>query len=93
MSALRPATVVDDGTRILRIIGCKFRLSESEILGWLSCFGEVMSEITEETFECEGLDPDLPPVGNGTYNVRMRLNREIPNWAPMYGRKICMNRD
>ena len=69
----------DDGTRVVRIIGCEFRLSESEILGWLSCFGEVLSEITEERFESEGLDPELPPVGNGTYNVKMKLNGDLPN--------------
>ena len=47
------SSVQDDGTRIVRIIGCEFHLSESEILGWLSCFGEVISEITEEQFEME----------------------------------------
>ena len=74
----------------MRIIGCEFRLSESEILGWLSCFGEVLLEITEERFESEGLDPELPPVGNGTYNVKMRLNGELPNWIPMFGRRISV---
>ena len=80
----------DDGTRLLRIIGCEFRLSESEILAWLSCFGEVISEITEEQFESKGLEPDLPPVGNGTYNVKIKLSSAIPNWVPMYGRKVCI---
>ena len=80
----------DDGTRIIRIIGCEFRLSESEILEWLNCFGEVISEITEEQFDSEGLDPELPPIGNGTYIVKMKLSRDIPNWMPMYGRKICL---
>ena len=89
----RPSGVpapLDDGSRTIRIIGCEFRLSESEILSWLSCFGEVLSEITEEQFESEGLDPDLPPVGNGVYNVRMRLKMDLPNWLPMYGKKICV---
>ena len=35
---------VDDGTRLVRILGCEYRLSESEITNWLSCFGEVLSE-------------------------------------------------
>ena len=55
-------TSVDDGTRLLRIIGCEFRLSESEILKWLSCLEEVISEITEEQFKSEGLEQDLPPI-------------------------------
>ena len=57
---------VDDGTKLVRITGCEYRLSESELLGWLSCFGDVLSEITEERFVTEGLDPSLPPIGNGT---------------------------
>ena len=82
---------MDDGTRWVRIIGCEFRLTESEILSWLSCFGEVLSEISEEPFESDGLDPDLNPVGNGTYFVRMKLTRDMPNWLPMFGRKICID--
>ena len=33
---------------------------------------------------------NLPPVGNGTYNVKIKLSRAIPNWVPMYGRKVCI---
>ena len=44
----------DDGTRVVRIIGCEYRLLESEILDWLSVFGEVISEATEELFEEKG---------------------------------------
>ena len=38
-------------------------------------------------------DPEdkLPPVGNGTYQVKMRLKRDMPNWVPMYGRKVCFS--
>ena len=68
---------MDDGTRNVKIMGCEYKLSESEILEWLGCFGEVISEITEEQFG-DG-DPDLdtdstlPPIGNGTYCVKMKL--------------------
>ena len=81
---------VDDGTRLVRIVGCEYRLSESEILDRLGCFGEVVSEITEERFDSQGLDPTLPPIGNGTYIVRMKLVKDMPNWVPMFGRKICL---
>ena len=87
-SALPPP---DDGTRLVRIVGCEYRLSESEIMGWLVCFGEVLSEITEERFETGDLDPDLPPIGNGTYVVRMKLVKDLPNWVPMFGKKICLD--
>ena len=71
-------------------MGCEYRLSETEILGWLCCFGQVVSEITEEAFDNAGLDPNLPPVGNGTYLVRMKLEKDLPNWVPMYSKKICL---
>ena len=82
---------MDDGTRLVRVLGCEYRLSESEITNWLSHFGEVLSEISEESFQNDGLDPDLPPVGNGIYLVKMKLTRSLPNWVPMYGRKICFD--
>ena len=80
----------DDGTRVVRIIGCEYRLTESEILNWLVKFGEVKSEITEEILQEEDgfQDPTLPPVGNGTYLVTMKLKKDMPNWVPMYGRRV-----
>ena len=84
----------DDGTRIVRIIGCEYRLLESEILDWLSLYGEVISEITEEPYEDEDeqeAGEKLPPIGNGTYQVKMRMKRDMPNWVPMYGRKVCLS--
>ena len=55
-------------------------------------FGEVISEITEEQFNNgEALDEDvekMPPVGNGTYIVTMKLRKDLPNWVPMYGRRV-----
>ena len=80
----------DDGTRVVSIIGCEYRLTESEILNWLVKFGEVKSEITEEILQEEDRfqDPTLPPVGNGTYLVTMKLKKDMPNWVPMYGRRV-----
>ena len=86
----RTEQIPDDGTRLVRIIGCEYKFTETEILDWLSCFGEVISEIAEEPFGNEELEPDLPPVGNGVYIVKMRLSRDLPNWIPMFGRKICL---
>ena len=68
----------------MRIIGCEYRLLESEILDWLSLYGDVISEIMEEPYEDRDepeADPEdkLPPVGNGTYLVKMRLKRDMPN--------------
>ena len=83
---------VDDGTRRIRIMGCDYKLLESEVLDWLGMFGEVTSEIKEEIFD-DPNDPDskeMPPVGNGNYIVSMRLKKPLPNFMPMYGRRICL---
>ena len=36
--------------KVVRIIGCDYKLRESEILDWLVQFGELSSEITEEAY-------------------------------------------
>ena len=71
-------------------MGCEYRLLESEILDWLSLFGEVVSEITEELFDevTDSTNEKMPPVGNVTYVVTMRLRKDMPNW---YGRKVCLD--
>ena len=88
-----PSQYFDDRTRLVRIIGCEYRLSGSEILNWLVLFGEVLCEIAEEPFEVvENLsEADMPPVGNGTYLVAMKLKKNLPNWVPMYGRKVFLD--
>jgi hypothetical protein len=54
-------------------------------------FGEIISEITEEPYADEGNKDDaMPPVGSGTYSVLMRLSSDMPNWVPIYGKKICL---
>ena len=78
---------------MVKIIGCDYKLLESEILNWLVLFGEVLSEITEELFE-DATDPEcsnLPPIGNGNYLVKMRLTKDLPNWMPIYGKRICLD--
>ena len=44
---------------MVSIIGCEFRLSESEILNWLGCFGEVLSEITVEALNAVYFDTPI----------------------------------
>ena len=59
----------------------------------MAIFEKVLTEITEELFDGND-DPNdvkLPPGGNGTYIVTMRLKKDLPNWVPMYGRKICFD--
>ena len=61
-------------------------------MDWLSVFGQMMTEITEEIYE-DLDDPDsqkLPPVGKGNYLVSMKLKKDLPNWLPIYRRRICL---
>ena len=32
----------------------------------------------------------MPPIGNGVYIVTIKLKKDLPNWLPMYGRKVCL---
>jgi hypothetical protein len=79
----------DEGFRWVKVEGCEYRLEEKQIIAWLSHFGEVKSEISEDTHEgLEESSDDLLPVGNGIYSVRMKLKRDIPQLIPMHGKRI-----
>jgi hypothetical protein len=79
----------DEGLRWVKIEGCEYRLEEEQIIDWLSHFGEVKSEISEDTHEgSDDSGDDLPPVGNGIYSVRMKLKRDMPQLIPMHGKRI-----
>ena len=36
-------------------------------------------------------EEDLPPVGNGTYNVLLRLKKDQPNWVPNMEKRFVSN--
>jgi hypothetical protein len=79
----------DEGFRWVKVEGCEYRLEEKQIIDWLSHFGDVKSEILEDTHEgSEESSNDLPPVGNGIYLVRMKLKRDMPQLIPMHGKRI-----
>jgi hypothetical protein len=79
----------DKGLRWVKIEGCEYRLEEKQIVAWLSHFGEVKSEILEDTHEgSDNSSEDLPPVGNGIYSVQMKLERDMPQLIPMHGKRI-----
>jgi len=79
----------DGAFRWVKVEGCEYRLEEKQIINWLSHFGEVKSEITEDTHEgSDDSSDDLPPVGNGIYSVLMKLERDMPQLIPMHGKRI-----
>ena len=83
------ASYQDEGFRWVKVEGCEYRLEEKQIVDWLSHFGEVKSEISEDTHEgSDDSNDDLPPVGNGIYSVRMKLKKDMPQLIPMHGKRI-----
>ena len=72
--------------RWVKIEGCEYQLQEDQILDWLILYGEPLSSICEDIHEDS--DSDAQPIGNGTYSVKMKLHKDIPQFLPMYGRRI-----
>ena len=61
----------------IKIEGCDSFENACKIKDCLSNFGEVLSEVTENTHY--DTDPEAQPVGNGIYQVKMKLHRQIPD--------------
>ena len=75
----------DVDIQLVEISGCQYSITKGELLCWLNLYGEVLSDITEMTH------PDsvnAEAVGNGTYVVKMKLSKPIPQFLPVSGRKI-----
>ena len=80
---------VDTGIRWVKIEGNDWRIEKGKMLEWLSYFGEIRSDLTEDVHEgSEDSEDDLQPVGLGVYSVKMKLRRDIPQFIPMDGRRI-----
>ena len=79
----------DAGIRWVKVEGCEYRVDKNQILEWLSNFGEIKSDLTEDTHEeSDDSADDLPPVGNGIYSVKMKLSKDMPQFMPMYGKRV-----
>jgi hypothetical protein len=70
-------------TRIVKIEGCDYRVSDEMILEWLGMYGEVFSELVEDVFE--GDEDSEGDHTTGIYSVKMRLNCNIPQLLPKSG--------
>ena len=76
----------DDGTRIVNVEGCEYRVPKDEILAWLELYGCVKSELVEDCFKDEN---DTEGTNRtGFYSIKMKLDQDIPQMLPMSGRKI-----
>ena len=59
-------------------------MSESEITGWIEQYREIKSDLEEIAIS----GSTEAPVGTGSYTLKVKLNRLIPNVLPMQGLKI-----
>lgn len=62
------------------------RAPREQILEWMDLYGERAGELTEDV--CPNLDSDTDPICMGTYSIKMRLRKNIPQLIPMWGKRI-----
>ena len=79
-----------DGTsndvRWVKIENCEYLVEEEDILDWMRMYGEPLSLLGEDMLPDS--DSEGGPLGNGTYSLKMKLVKDIPQFLPMHGRKI-----
>ena len=81
---------IDDGTRKIIIEECEYRIPQKVLVDYLSCFGELVSEVKEILFD-DGSDPNGINDGtnrSGNYSVHIKLKQDIPQLLPILGRRI-----
>ena len=72
---------------LVQIEGCEYRVSKEQIMTWLEYYGELISDLQEETYVLE--DEDKEGVNRtGSYCVKMMIHRDIPQLLPMWVRRI-----
>ena len=89
-SRARQAREQDDGVRTVLVEGCGYRVPKEVIIDFLSIYGTVVSEVVEQLFD-DGSDPYSGNDGTnrtGTYAVKVKLRRKIPQLLPMLGKRI-----
>ena len=68
------------------ISGCDYCIEEDEMKEWLSIYGEVFGNFNENSYT-DG-NPKAKPTGNGTYTAKMSIDKPIPQFLPMCGKKV-----
>ncbi len=71
----------------LCIYGCDYKLSLSQILGWIEIYGKVLGLLEEKAVSDES---DGSSMGTGTYIAIVKLEKKIPNMLPMFGQKVTV---
>ena len=79
----------DPNVRWVTVDGCDYELEEEEIMSWLRIYGETFGKLREDIHHNTNPDADL--VGTGSYSIQMRIDQEIPQMLPMYGKKVSIS--
>lgn len=89
-----PMDRADDAwIRYVRIEGTGYDLQNDEVCEWLSKYGQLLTKLEESKlkFEDEHAESDEDveaEVGTGKFNIKMRIETHIPQYLPLYGRKV-----
>ena len=79
----------DEGYRWIKIEGAEYRLDKEQIASWLEFWGTLASDITEDKIADDSDDSESGHmIGNGTYSVKMKLRSDLPQFLPMFGKRI-----
>jgi hypothetical protein len=76
---------IDDGSRFITIEGCEYRVPKEVLKNYLSNYVEVMSDILEVI--CNDGATGIR-IRTGSYSVKVKLTRDLPQWAPLVGRRV-----
>jgi hypothetical protein len=76
----------DPNIRWVKIEWVDYGLDEQQILAWMDLFGERAGELSEDIHPNSDSEPDF--LCTGTYSIKMRLNKDIPQLLPMWGKRI-----
>ena len=77
----------ENDIRWVKIEGAEYQLTEEQIRGGLEPFGELLTPIREDIHDDSDSEREVL-IGNGTYSVKMKLQRPIPQYLPMCSRRI-----
>ena len=76
----------DPSVRWVKVEWAEYSLSEEKMLAWLEIYGTKVGEFSEDLYPDS--DSEADPVGCGTFSIKMKLNRDIPQILPMWGKRI-----
>jgi hypothetical protein len=70
---------------MVTIEGCEYRVSKEAIIGFLSSYGEVVSDVLEVVVSDVNAGGD---IRLGSYRVQIKLNKDLPQLAPIMGKRV-----